>query len=127
MKHIFRKPTMPHWAEFLTLLATIYCSDRLYSLTIADRFTTWNQWVRPLPFTLASIALWLLIRRNRRTGEFAFYRCFSPRTVPLAALVRVAGRRWTVAWIPATGEQPRSSAMATARDTRQAGKFGSPK
>jgi len=61
MKHTFRKPSMPHWAEFLTLLATIYCSDRLYSLTIADRFTTWNQWVRPLPFILASIALLVFI------------------------------------------------------------------
>jgi SRSO17 transposase len=39
---------------------------------------------------------WLLVRRNRRTGELAFYRCFSPRKVPLAALVRVAGRRWTI-------------------------------
>jgi SRSO17 transposase len=39
---------------------------------------------------------WLLIRRNRRTGELAFYRCFSPHRVPLATLVRVAGRRWTI-------------------------------
>ncbi|MEU6234973.1 IS701 family transposase [Kitasatospora sp. NPDC047058] len=39
---------------------------------------------------------WLLIRRNRRTGEFAFYRCYSARPVPLTTLVRVAGRRWTV-------------------------------
>ncbi|MER7694473.1 IS701 family transposase [Streptomyces sp. NPDC097610] len=39
---------------------------------------------------------WLLIRRNRRSGELAFYRCFSPRPVPLSELVRVAGRRWTV-------------------------------
>lgn len=39
---------------------------------------------------------WLLVRRNRRTGELAYYRCFSPRRVPLAALVRVAGRRWTI-------------------------------
>lgn len=38
----------------------------------------------------------LLVRRNSRTGELAFYRCYSPRPVPLAALVRVAGRRWTV-------------------------------
>jgi SRSO17 transposase len=30
---------------------------------------------------------WLLIRRNRRTGELAFYRCHSPGHVPLAALV----------------------------------------
>jgi SRSO17 transposase len=39
---------------------------------------------------------WLLIRRNRRTGELAFYRCYAPGRVPLATLVRVAGRRWTV-------------------------------
>ncbi|MEV7395460.1 IS701 family transposase [Streptomyces sp. NPDC091215] len=39
---------------------------------------------------------WLLIRRNRRSGELAFYRCFSPYPVPLSELVRVAGRRWTV-------------------------------
>lgn len=39
---------------------------------------------------------WLLVRRNRRTGELAYYRCFSPRPVPLPTLVRVAGRRWTV-------------------------------
>jgi SRSO17 transposase len=39
---------------------------------------------------------WLLVRRHRRTGELAFYRCFAPRPVPLATLVRVAGRRWTI-------------------------------
>ena len=39
---------------------------------------------------------WLLIRRNRRTGELAYYRCYAPARVPLATLVRVAGRRWTV-------------------------------
>jgi SRSO17 transposase len=39
---------------------------------------------------------WLLVRRNRRTGELAFYRCFTPRPTPLAVLVRVAGRRWRV-------------------------------
>ncbi|MEU6895344.1 hypothetical protein ABZ934_26885 [Streptomyces sp. NPDC046557] len=38
----------------------------------------------------------LLVRHNRRTGELAFYRCFSPRPVPMSELVRVAGRRWTV-------------------------------
>ncbi|MGQ0840009.1 IS701 family transposase [Actinokineospora sp.] len=39
---------------------------------------------------------WLLIRRNRRTGELAYYRCYAPGPVPLATLVRVAGRRWTI-------------------------------
>jgi hypothetical protein len=39
---------------------------------------------------------WLLVRRNRDTGELAFYRCYSPQVVPLPELVRVAGSRWTV-------------------------------
>jgi SRSO17 transposase len=39
---------------------------------------------------------WLLIRRSRRTGELAFYRCYHPTPVRLSQLVAVAGRRWTV-------------------------------
>jgi SRSO17 transposase len=39
---------------------------------------------------------WLLARRHQRTGEQAFYRCFVPRTVPLATLIHVAGQRWTI-------------------------------
>jgi hypothetical protein len=39
---------------------------------------------------------WLLLRRHRRTRELAYYRCYSPRRVPLAVLVKAAGRRWTV-------------------------------
>ncbi|WP_344583767.1 IS701 family transposase [Streptomyces lunalinharesii] len=38
----------------------------------------------------------LLIRRNRSTGELAYFRCFLPQPVPLAELVRVAGSRWRV-------------------------------
>lgn len=38
----------------------------------------------------------LLIRRNRGTGELAYYRCYSPAPVPLTELVRVAGSRWRV-------------------------------
>jgi hypothetical protein len=38
----------------------------------------------------------LMVRRNQRTGEVAVYRCWMPRPVPLAVLVRVAGRRWTI-------------------------------
>lgn len=38
----------------------------------------------------------LLVRRNRRTRELGFYRCYSATQVPLSTLVRVAGRRWTV-------------------------------
>jgi hypothetical protein len=36
------------------------------------------------------------VRRHHRSGELAFYRCFSPNPVPLRELVRVAGRRWTI-------------------------------
>jgi SRSO17 transposase len=39
---------------------------------------------------------YLLIRRNQRTGELAFYRCYSPHPVTLTALVKAAGLRWTV-------------------------------
>jgi SRSO17 transposase len=39
---------------------------------------------------------WLLIRRHRYTRELAYYRCYSSRRVPLAALVGAVGRRWTV-------------------------------
>jgi SRSO17 transposase len=39
---------------------------------------------------------WLMVRRNHKTGELAFYRCYTPRPVPLAVLVGVAGRRWTI-------------------------------
>lgn len=39
---------------------------------------------------------WLLIRRNRTTGDLAYYRCYSPNPVPLKTLVKVAGSRWTI-------------------------------
>jgi hypothetical protein len=39
---------------------------------------------------------WLMVRRNQRTGELAFYCCYTPRPVSLAVLVRVAGTRWAV-------------------------------
>jgi SRSO17 transposase len=39
---------------------------------------------------------WLLVRRHQRTSELAFYRSWMPRPVPLAVLVRVAGRRWRI-------------------------------
>lgn len=38
----------------------------------------------------------LLVRRHRHTGELAYYRCYSPESVPLRELVRVAGRRWAI-------------------------------
>ncbi len=39
---------------------------------------------------------WLLIRRRISDGELAFYRAHTPRPVPLALLVHVAGSRWKV-------------------------------
>jgi SRSO17 transposase len=39
---------------------------------------------------------WLLVRRNRKTSDYAFYRAWSPTPVPLSALVKVAGRRWSI-------------------------------
>lgn len=39
---------------------------------------------------------WIMLRRNDFTGELAYYRCWSPRPVPLRTLVAVAGRRWTI-------------------------------
>jgi SRSO17 transposase len=64
------------------------------------RFYDWA-WIsiEPEPEAVPSGAQgqrWLLIRRNNTTGELAYYRCWSPTTVPLRELVRVAGRRWTI-------------------------------
>jgi hypothetical protein len=39
---------------------------------------------------------WLLVRRGRTTGKLAFFHCWTPRPVPLAVLVGVAGQRWTI-------------------------------
>jgi SRSO17 transposase len=48
---------------------------------------------------------WLLIRRHRTTGEYAFYRAWSPAPVPMSALVNVAGRRWTIEESFAAGKE----------------------
>jgi SRSO17 transposase len=38
----------------------------------------------------------LLVRRNHKTGELAYCRCYSPQPATLADYVRVAGWRWKV-------------------------------
>ena len=48
---------------------------------------------------------WLLIRRNRSTGELAFYRAYSPTKVPVSTLVKVAGQRWTIEESFAAGKE----------------------
>ena len=65
----------------------------------------------PEPAPKSSVGLWalvditgdtdtghhhLLIRRNDKTGELAYYRCYSPDPVTLADYVRVAGWRWKI-------------------------------
>jgi len=47
---------------------------------------------------------WLLIRRNRSTGELAFYLCWSAKPVPLRTLVTVAGSRWSIEELFQTGK-----------------------
>ena len=39
---------------------------------------------------------WLLVRRSIADGQLAFFRCWSPKPVTVATLVRVAGIRWCV-------------------------------
>ncbi|WP_344660720.1 IS701 family transposase [Catenulispora subtropica] len=58
----------------------------------------WYQWayLRLEETSLAGGERYLLIRRNRTTGELAYYRCWTPTPAALAELVRVAGTRWRV-------------------------------
>ena len=39
---------------------------------------------------------WLMVRRNRTSGELAYYHCWMPHPVSLAVLGNVAGRRWCI-------------------------------
>jgi len=39
---------------------------------------------------------WLLVRRSLDDGELAYYVCWGPAATSLAALVRVAGARWSI-------------------------------
>jgi SRSO17 transposase len=59
----------------------------------------WYAWSR-LPLSTADApdgwGRWLLVRRSLRTGELAYYVCAGPASLPLVALVRVAGTRWRV-------------------------------
>jgi SRSO17 transposase len=52
----------------------------------------WSDWA----LSAAGNGRQLLIRRSVTSGELAYYLCWSPRPVSLAALVRVAGARWAV-------------------------------
>src|SRR3954453_12260111 len=56
-----------------------------------QRYYDWACLDLPVPDrSSGSGCWWLLIRRSRRTGELAFYRCYHPTPVPLIQLVAVA-------------------------------------
>ena len=59
------------------------------------RFYDWA-WITIAPGAAPAGQRSLLIRRNNATGELAYFRCYAAAPVSLAALVRVAGRRWSV-------------------------------
>lgn len=58
----------------------------------------WYQWayLRLEETSQSGGERYLLIRRNRNTGELAFYRCWTPVPAALADLIRVAGTRWSI-------------------------------
>ena len=58
-----------------------------------DRVYDWALLALSPPTDAGGGCWWLLIRRHRRHGELAFYRCYAPAPVPLHVLVAVAGRR----------------------------------
>ncbi|WP_233527454.1 IS701 family transposase [Micromonospora craniellae] len=60
------------------------------------RYYDWAFITLPLAVDQHAGHHWLLIRRNRTADELAFYRCWSPRLVPLPQLVSVAGSRWRI-------------------------------
>jgi SRSO17 transposase len=72
-----------------------------------ERWYDWAliQTVDPAADEHATGQHWLLIRRNRTTGELAFYRAFNPTPIRLAVLVKVAGRRWTIEESFAAGKE----------------------
>ena len=53
-------------------------------------------WRWPAPARRTGWERWLLLRRSLTTGELAYYVCAGPASLPLVALVRVAGTRWRV-------------------------------
>ncbi len=58
-----------------------------------ERFYDWA-WVHD--HTPADGGVHSLLIRRADDGELAFYRCWSPRPVPIATLIGVAGRRWSI-------------------------------
>ena len=68
--------------------------ERFYDWALADDHTD------------AAGVRWVLMRRNRTSGDLAFFRCYAPRAVFLSRLVAVAGHRWRVEESFAPGQEP---------------------
>jgi SRSO17 transposase len=61
-----------------------------------QRYYTWA-WMDLLPEQDTDTGYhYLLIRRNDKTGELAYLRCYAPQPATLHTLVRVAGQRWRI-------------------------------
>jgi SRSO17 transposase len=60
------------------------------------RFYGWSRLALATAGTPDGWGRWLLVRRSLTTGELAYYLCAGPASLPLVALVRVAGTRWRV-------------------------------
>lgn len=69
-----------------------------------DRYYDWAWITIAPPAGEAAGQHSLLVRRRISDGELAFYRCWTPRPVPLRTLVRVAGTRWNVETCFQTGK-----------------------
>ena len=76
-------------------MLAVACSHRVTTAAGPQRFYDWA-WIIIDAGAAPAGQRSLLIRRNNTTGELAYYRCYAAAPVPLAELVRVAGRRWTV-------------------------------
>ncbi len=61
-----------------------------------QRYYSWA-WITLVPEDSADTGYhYLLIRRNDKTGELAYLRCYAPRPATLHALITVAGQRWRI-------------------------------
>jgi hypothetical protein len=84
-----------------TALAQQIPPERWLTINAGDgvkgrRWYAWTQMELAADGTPAGWGRRLLIRRSLSTGEPAFYVCFGPADLPLAALVKVAGCRWRI-------------------------------
>jgi hypothetical protein len=89
-------PALVSWAPADRVKTDKHGCRRLARLRAVCERSRDYLWVRITTATRPGGHRWLLDCRNRSTGELAFSLCWSPRPVPLHALVRVAGSRWSI-------------------------------